>query len=131
MHEYGYALRDIENMVQYMADDAVIVVHDCNPQTKEAGGTFEEYQARDYKDVWNGDVWKSILHIRSMRNDLKVFVLDCDHGIGIITKGTPGQMLSYTTEEINSLQYEDFDANRNEWLNLKPENYLYDFLELK
>lgn len=32
---------------------------------------------------WSGDVWKSIVHLRSIRPDLRVAVLDCDSGVGI------------------------------------------------
>src|SRR6266516_7809074 len=30
MHEYDYALRDVENTLKYLSDDGVIVMHDCN-----------------------------------------------------------------------------------------------------
>jgi hypothetical protein len=130
MHEYSFALRDVENTLQYLSDDGVIIMHDCNPQTKEEAGTFQEWKALG-KGQWNGDVWKTILYLSSCRNDINVFVLDCDQGLGIITKGKPENKLNYSLEDINSFNYKDFDANRRQWINLKPTGYFYDYFKLK
>lgn len=129
MHEYSFALRDVENTLRYMSEDAVIIMHDCNPRTKDNAGTFEEWKAKGTGD-WNGDVWKAIVHLRSLRNDINVFVLDCDQGLGIITKGKPENRLSFSKEDIQAFSYDDFDANRKEWLNLKPENYFFEYFNL-
>jgi Methyltransferase domain len=131
MHEYQFALRDVENILNYMDDDGVIIMHDCNPQTKEAASTFAEWKANSFAGIWNGDVWKSVVHLRSLRNDINVFVLDCDHGLGIVTRKKPTQMLPYTQEAINDFTYEDFNANRQKWLNLKPADYFYEYFGLK
>ncbi|SHK96370.1 Methyltransferase domain-containing protein [Chitinophaga jiangningensis] len=131
MHEYHYALRDVENALQYMEKNGVIIMHDCNPATPAAASTFSEWEARGFKDNWNGDVWKSILHMRSTRKDLNVFVLDCDFGLGIITKGEPESMLSFTPEEIERLTYADLVKNREAWLNLKPASYFYEHFGLQ
>jgi len=130
MHEYVFALRDVENTLKYLSENGVIVMHDCNAETKEANCSFTEWKARNFAGTWNGDVWRTILHLRCLRNDLNVFVLDCDHGLGIITKGRPENMLPYAQEQIQKFSYEDFDANRNEWLNLKSAEYFYDFFHL-
>ena len=44
MHEYDFALRDIENSLKYLGDDGVIIVHDCNPLTKNAARPFKEFK---------------------------------------------------------------------------------------
>ena len=131
MHQYDFALRDIENTLKYLSDDGVIIVHDCNPLTKEASGTWNEWQARNEEGFWNGDVWKAIVHLRSTRNDVNIFVMDCDHGLGVITKTKPENILNYTGEAIEKMSYEDFDANRKEFLNLKPANYFFEYFDLK
>lgn len=131
MHVYEFALRDVENTLGYMAEDGVIIMHDCNPQNKQAACSFEEWKARDYKGAWNGDVWKTILHLRSLRSDLTAFVLDCDHGLGIITKKKNENALHFSKEDIEKLTYDDFNANRNKWLDLKPAEYFYEYFGLK
>jgi hypothetical protein len=130
MHEYSFALRDVENTLNYMSEDAVIIMHDCNPHTKENAGTYEEWKAKGMGD-WNGDVWKTIIHLRSLRDDINVFVLDCDQGLGIITKCKPESVLSFSKEDIQSFSYEDFEANRKDWLNLKPGDYFFEYFNLK
>lgn len=62
MHEYAYALRDVENILNYLSNDGVIIMHDCNPATKEAARTYEEWNKAGSTGQWNGDVWKAIVH---------------------------------------------------------------------
>jgi hypothetical protein len=131
MHEYAFAVRDVENTLKYLSGNGVIVMHDCNAETKEANCSFNEWKERNFTGTWNGDVWRTILYLRCYRNDLNVFVLDCDHGLGIVTKGKPEQMLNYTKEQIEKFTYEDFNVNRTQWLNLKPANYFYYYFHLE
>jgi hypothetical protein len=131
MHEYDFALRDIENSLKYLDDNGVIIVHDCNPLTKDAARPFSEFAVDNKQNtLWNGDVWKAIVHLRQ-RNDLNIFVLECDHGLGFITKGKPEKTLPYSRAEIEKLPYEDFDRNRVEWLNLKKPEYFYEFFKIR
>jgi hypothetical protein len=130
MHEYGFALRDVENTLKYLSDDGVIIMHDCNPVTKEEACTFEQWKAKSFKGQWNGDVWKTIMHLRTFREDINVFVLDCDQGLGIITKKKPETRLTYSMNDINRFTYEDFDKNRSNWLGLKPASYYKEYFNL-
>jgi len=127
MHEYEYALRDIQNALRYLDEGGVIVVHDCNPLTEGATISFKEWEANNYTGLWNGDVWKAVVHLRSLRDDINFFTLDTDHGLGIVVKGTPEYKLDLSPEQIKNLTYSEFDANRKNWLNLKPETYLQQY----
>ena len=131
MHEYEYALRDVENTLQYLSPNGIIVMHDCNPKTKLAASSFDEWKQRQFAGTWNGDVWKVMLHMQSLRSDVNAFVLDCDHGLGIITWGKPEKKLKYTKDQINSLTYEDFNKNRKDFINLKSPSYLYENFGIK
>ncbi len=130
MHEFDYALRDVENTLGYLQKNGVIVMHDCNPQTPEAACSFAEWKARDFSGQWNGDVWKAILQLRT-RDDINVFVLDCDHGLGVVTYGQPEKQLHFTPEQIAGFTYDDLAHNRAEWLNLKPASYFQEYFKLK
>lgn len=129
-HEFPFALRDIENTLNHLKENGVILVHDCNPTTKEKASSFEEWENRKFNGEWNGDVWKAIVYLRSTRNDINIFVLDCDYGLGIITKGKPENNLPFAKEEINSLPYEEFEKNRLVWLNLKAPEYFYQYFNV-
>jgi hypothetical protein len=130
MHEFDYALRDVENTLGYLQKNGVIVMHDCNPQTPEAACSFAEWKARNFSGQWNGDVWKAILQLRT-RGDINVFVLDCDHGLGVVTYGQPEKQLHFTREQIAGFTYDDLARNRAEWLNLKPASYFQEYFKLK
>lgn len=126
MHEYQFALRDVENTLNYMQEDGVIILHDCNPQTAGAAGRFEDWETGE----WNGDVWRTIIHLRSQRPDLTVFVLDTDQGLGIVTRQKPTSMLDFTPAQIQALTYDELVRNRQKWLNLKPAAYFYEYFGL-
>ncbi|HLX93579.1 MAG TPA: class I SAM-dependent methyltransferase [Puia sp.] len=130
MHEYAYALRDVENTLEYLSDDGVIIMHDCNPLTAQAAISFADWKATNFAGMWSGDVWKTIVHLRSLRDDINVFVLDCDFGLGIITRKKPESRLKFNQDQVMQLSYEEFDRNRKEWLNLKPENYFFEYFDL-
>ena len=131
MHEYAFALRDVENTLRYLSDDGVIVMHDCNPQSAQAAGRFEDWT----EGVWNGDVWRTVIYLRTQRPDLNVFVLNTDHGLGIVTKRKPTDQNSpvapaFSPAQIQQLTYEEFDQHRTEWLNLQPASYALEYFGL-
>jgi len=135
MHTYEQVVRDVENTVRYLRDDGVIVLHDCNPATELVGRRAEswaDFVAQQKGPlvigVWSGDVWKSIVYLRSMRSDLRVAVLKCDMGVGVVRKGRPDSQLSYSPAQIEALTYADLAADRERLLNLKPPRYLGEFL---
>jgi hypothetical protein len=130
MHEYHFALRDVENTLKYLSEDGIIIMHDCNPVTKEEACSFEEWKAKGFKGQWNGDVWKTIMHLRTFRDDINVFVLDCDQGLGVITRRTPETRLTFSRDDIHRFSYEDFNKNRSLWLNLKPAPYYKEYFNL-
>ena len=133
MHEYGYALRDIENTLKYLSPNGVIIVHDCNPKTQENACSFHEWKERGFTGEWNGDVWKAIVNLRSSKPDLDIFVADIDQGLGIITKRNTLESPSLPNrsyEEVGNLSFEEFSKNRNEWLNLKPASFLNTYFNI-
>ncbi len=130
LHTYEQSLKDVLNCLQYLNEGGVIVMHDCNPQSKASAHPVlsEASQIEGWSGAWHGDVWKTIVYLRSQHPDLNVFTLDCDWGLGILSKGTPEEMLDYSDEDIASLTYEDLDKNRSKFLNLKHPSYFNYFL---
>jgi Methyltransferase domain len=135
LHTYAQSLNDVINCLKYLSPSGVIVMHDCSP--KEAvlahpANSLEDMIKMDlpgFTGGWTGDVWKTIVYLRSQRPDLRVFVLNTDEGVGIITRGKPENMLSYSIEEIDRMTYQDLQAARKELLNLKEPEYMGIFLE--
>jgi SAM-dependent methyltransferase len=137
LHTYEQVLRDVENTVRHLKDDGVIFLHDCNPPFELAGrraDSWDEFMAQQSGPlkigIWNGDVWKAIVELRSTRPDLLVGVLKCDQGVGFVRKGPPESTLPYSPEQVAELTYADLKADRTRLLNLKPPRYLGEFLAM-
>lgn len=134
LHTYKQALKDVLNSLAVLEEGGLVLMHDCNPLTEAAGFPAESIDdarktVHGYEGVWNGDVWKTIVHLRSLHPELEVFVLDCDHGIGFVRKKPSVSALNYTVQQIESLTYKDFDLKRKELLDLKPEEFFFEFLK--
>jgi Methyltransferase domain len=139
LHTYRQVVRDVENTLRYLRDDGVIFLHDCNPANASIAcpaASYADFRAqhrwRDLlwvsRPLWSGDVWKAVVHLRSTRQDLRITVLDCDLGVGVVRKGVPEPRLSYSAAQIEALNYADLAAGRDGLLNLKPPTYLAEFL---
>ena len=133
LHTYEQVVRDVENTLRYLSDDGVIILHDCNPVFEHIGRRAENYDdfrahASWWEWMWSGDVWKAIVHLRSTRDDLRIAVLDCDFGVGIVRKGAPDSQLPYSVAEVEALTYDDLVRDRERLLNLRPPGYLDEFL---
>lgn len=108
LHEQVY--RDIVNSLEYLNDNGVIVVHDCNPIT-------EITQRRDrVTDAWHGDVWKAIVQLKTENPNIEICTVDTDEGCGIITKGSQELLKFEENEKI--YDYSFLEKNRVKVLNL-------------
>lgn len=122
MHEMRFALNDILHSLEYLSDDGFIIVHDCNPLSEHAACSFEEWKARNFAGVWNGDVWKSITYLLKNRTDLHVFVIDTDHGLGVIRKrgsaAQPRPEHEISLKEVEAFSFRELERHRTDLLNL-------------
>lgn len=129
MHEYAYALRDVNNALKYLDTEGVIFLHDCNPATPAAAVSFKEWRERKYSGVWNGDVWKVIVHLRQYPEILDAFVIDTDYGIGVVRlkknqaldlapdPGIEALSYSYLSQDRDSVLHLTNTATAQEYLN--------------
>lgn len=137
LHTCKQAQRDIENCLSYLNDGGVIVVHDCNPHDAAAAypvkasiqevlDKVKNWELPGWQGQWNGDVWKTIANLIRTRQDLRIFTLDMDFGLGIIMKGEPEHTHNFTAQEIEDNDYAFFDQHRRELINLKPPKYFFE-----
>ena len=123
LHTYEQALADVENCLRYLADDGLIVMHDCYPPSSAAAfraGSFEEAleaKPEGWHGQWCGDVYKAVAHLRT-RPDLEVFVLDCDMGVGVVRKAANPRPLDMSEGDIADLSYAELRDRREELLGL-------------
>ena len=108
LHTAEQVEKDIDNSLKTLNNGGFIVCHDMNPES-EGAQAVPRTQTK-----WNGDCWKAWVNIRSERSDLSMFVVDTDHGCGVIQKGRQKLL------DLNNLNltYENLNKHRKEWLNL-------------
>jgi hypothetical protein len=134
LHTYEQAVRDILNSLSHLKKGGVILVHDCNPDSalmaRPAFGIEELIRLGipNWDGRWSGDVWKAIVHLRSLRNDVQAFVLDCDTGVGVVTRDETKELLPYTKADIRNMTYDFLAANRAALLDLRPPERFDEFL---
>lgn len=134
LHTFKQSLKDVENALLHLNENGVIVMDDCNPPNEAAAYPAQSLDHAaslnlpGWTGEWCGDVWKTICHLRSFEKDLNVFVLDCNHGIGIITRGKPDSLLNFAEEELDHLTYDKLANQRKKLLNLKGKEFLDSFL---
>jgi hypothetical protein len=135
LHTYDQSLRDVLNALTYLKPNGVILMHDCNPATElmAAPATSIEDLIRqgiqDWDGSWSGDVWKAVINLRSLQRDVNAFVLDCDTGIGVVTKGTSSMKLNISESEIRQMDFSFLSSRRSELLGLQPPEYFFEFLQ--
>lgn len=107
LHIADQVYRDILNALDHLSDNGVIFCHDMNPP-------FEICQrTKPVIPDWNGDCWKAFARLRSEREDLEMFTVDIDFGVGVIRRGR-----QHKIEVPEVLDYQFLDENREELLNL-------------
>lgn len=107
LHHHDQVIRDIENALAVLNENGTIIVHDCNPTTKEM------QEVPRSQGIWTGDVWKAWVYFRA-RPNLNMCVLDTDYGVGVIRRGKQDPLF------ITEATYEQFAEHKKEWLNLIP-----------
>ena len=113
LHHSDQVYKDIMNSLNVLTPKGFIVCHDINPPN-------EERQIIPMKEwPWNGDCWKAWVKIRNEERNLKMFVVDTDEGVGVITRGQQELLRIKLSDKIGyGLKYKDLEENRNHYLNL-------------
>jgi len=109
LHTKEQAYRDVINGLERLKEGGTILMHDCYPETEKSQKVPRE------SDVWNGDVWKSFVKIRQERDDLEMYVINTDHGVGVIQKTDEKKEILSDSIKIT---YKELKKNAKEWLNL-------------
>ena len=119
MHTYEQSLHDTINCLKYLKNDGYIILHDCNPKSAESGSPEIPKEAIN----WNGDVWKTIYHLRKYENHFNCYTLDFDEGIGVLQLKNQNyfEILDkiIVDPKIQNLTFNDLESNRQFLIGLK------------
>jgi acetyltransferase-like isoleucine patch superfamily enzyme len=115
MHTEEQSYKDVKNALNYLEDGGFIILHDCNPSNAYLARTYEEYLKKP--GGWNGTVYKAFIRLKYELKDYSCFVIDEDHGCGIITKRNilENKLIDFP---FNNFNWNKFEENRKNVLQL-------------
>ena len=120
LHHYKQVLKDINNSIDCLENNGTIFVHDCLPISKS-------HQAVPrYRSIWNGDVWKAIVEIRT-KPDIETKTVLIDQGVAILKKQKNNDVLKIN-KEFSKLKFKDFFENHKKYMRIISYEDSYSFL---
>jgi len=111
LHHSEFVYRDILNALEHLNEGGFICCHDMLPTNK-----FMQEIPLTSQCEWTGDCWRAFVKLRTERNDLQMNAINTDWGTSIIVKGS--QELLVIDKPLEDLTYEDFEQNKQQWLNV-------------
>jgi len=108
LHEYHQVKKDILNSIKFLNKEGFILVHDCLPRSISAQAVPR------FRNIWNGDVWKAIVELRTYPN-LEIFTCLADEGISIIQVKKNSQILKID-KNIADLKFKDYYYNYRDYM---------------
>jgi hypothetical protein len=117
LHEADQVLRDVNHGLAVLSDGGTIVCHDLNPRSY-----IRQVVPRvKASGAWTGDCWKAWVSLRRRAN-LSMFVVDTDHGCGIIRRRHPASSIGDHPLPLTGVplkpDFKGLELNRGRWLNL-------------
>lgn len=124
LHRATQVARDIEHAITMTTDDGIIVLHDCNPPSKDFARE-DFYAPNPAKESWNGTTYKALWRY-AYEGTFDTRIVDSDWGVAVIDKSKRKSPVSYPNpfhewdvfEELRSsssllVSYEEF----KDWFN--------------
>ena len=113
LHHYKQVLLDIQNSIKILNPGGFILVHDCLPKS------LAQQAVPRYRGYWNGDVWKSIVELRT-KTDLDIITCQIDFGVSIIRQKTNNSFLKIDDiKDFEKLKFKDYYYNHKDYMNIK------------
>ncbi len=111
LHEYHQVKKDIFNSLKFLNEGGIILLHDCLPNN------YYEQATPRCQWIWNGDVWKSIVECRNLKN-IDTYTCYADHGIGVILKRPNKNILDFPSKDYANLRFDDYFHNYRKLMNV-------------
>ena len=111
LHQYDQVKKDVYNALKFLNKNGVILLHDCMPTS------FIRQTAKRSSNIWNGDVWKNIVELRTLEK-IDTYTIYADQGIGLILKRKNKNKLLLSIDNFNKLKFKDYYKNYKLFLNI-------------
>ena len=114
LHIYEQVIKDIDNSLKVLKENGIILIHDCLP-AKIWHQTIPQTHTS-----WNGDVWKSIVNLRT-RKEIDTYTIKADQGLGLILKRKNKDILVHDIQNFKKLFFKDYYNHHNKFMRLIDE----------
>jgi len=134
LHTYEQSRQDLENSLKYLSPNGVVLLHDCNPESETAAlpSIKLSTMTEGFSGAWMGDVYKTMIWAKTHLHDFDVFTLDCDCGIGVVSKSSKikkQNVISLSETKIKELTYDELEKNKGDYLNLYAADFISEYIE--
>ena len=109
LHHYDQVIKDIYNSLKIIEENGYVLIHDCLPRS------IAHQAVPRYRGSWNGDVWKSIVEMRTNPN-FDTFTCKIDYGVGIIFNRKNTDILKLNISNFKKLKFRDYYENHHEFM---------------
>ena len=118
LHHYEQVSKDIKNSLEILNQNGFILIHDCLPRS------IAHQAIPRYRGSWNGDVWKSIVEMRTLDN-IETYTCQIDFGVGVIRNIKNSDVLKINLNDFSKLKFKDYYHNYKEYMRVVDyENFL-------
>jgi hypothetical protein len=106
LHHYEVLLNDFFQTEKHCKPDSVVLLHDCIPTdlhvARRDRSDLSQAALSQHADWWAGDVWKTLMLLRTLRPDLRICAFDAPPtGLVAITNLNPtGASYSHRVTEL-------------------------------
>ncbi len=107
--------KDILNSIHFLAENGVIVMHDCNPPTEYHARESYNFVSGPADGFWNGTTWKAFLKARTIYYSC---CIDSDWGVGLLSKKNRSCFNILPGNENPYFEFALLNNKRKELLNL-------------
>jgi hypothetical protein len=85
LHVSDQVERDILNSLEFLNENGVLILHDCNPPSEFHQREQYDFENSPARSFWNGTTWKAFYKARH-HSDLFSICFDCDWGVAVLSK---------------------------------------------
>ena len=111
LHHYEQVSRDIKNSLNILNKNGFILIHDCLPRS------VAHQAIPRYRGSWNGDVWKSIVEMRTL-DHIDTYTCQIDFGVGLIKKTKNSDILKIHFKDFSKLKFRDYYYNYKKYMRI-------------
>ena len=111
LHHYEQVSRDIKNSLNILNKDGFILIHDCLPRS------IAHQAIPRYRGSWNGDVWKSLVELRT-NPKLDTYTCQIDFGVGVIIDRNNTDLLDCKVSDFSKLKFKDYFYNHDKFMRI-------------